>query len=44
MKDWLHAQKAEYYEEGICRLVKWYDKCFNLNGGQIALMKNNKNL
>ena len=29
MIDWLHAQMAEFYE-GICKLVKRYDKCLNL--------------
>ena len=23
---------AEFYEEGICTLMKCYDKCLNLNG------------
>ena len=31
MKYWLRAQVIEFYEEGICRLAKRYDKCLNLN-------------
>ena len=37
VKDWLHAQVAEFYEEEICKLVKHYDKCLNLNGDHIEI-------
>lgn len=33
--DWLRAQAAKFYEEGICKLVKRYDKCLNLNGDYV---------
>ena len=29
LKDWLCAQAAKFYEEGICKLVKDYGKCLN---------------
>lgn len=29
--DWLHFQAAEFFAEAICKLVKRYDKCLNLN-------------
>lgn len=35
VKDWLRAQAAKFYEEGICKLVKRYDKCLNLNGDYV---------
>jgi hypothetical protein len=31
VKDWLRAQAAEFYEEGILKLVKRYEKCLNVN-------------
>lgn len=32
---WLRSQAAEFYAEGICKLVKRYDKCLNLHGDYV---------
>lgn len=32
VKDWLLTKTAEFYENGICKLVKSCDKCLTLNG------------
>lgn len=32
--DWLVTQAAKFYE-GICKLIKWYEKCLDLNGDSI---------
>ena len=35
VKNWPCTQAAEFYEEGICKLLKRYDKYFNLNYGYV---------
>ena len=35
MKDLLRAQVAEFYEEGIYKLVERYDKCLNSNAAYV---------
>ena len=32
---WLKAQAAEFFDEGISKLVHRYDKCLNLNGDYV---------
>jgi hypothetical protein len=33
--DWSNSQGAVWYEEGICKLVSRYDKCFNVQGDYV---------
>ena len=33
--DWLNSQAAVWYEEGISKLVSWYDKCLNIQGDYV---------
>jgi hypothetical protein len=33
--DWLNSQAAVWYEEGISKLVSWYDKCLNAQGDYV---------
>jgi [histone H3]-lysine36 N-dimethyltransferase SETMAR len=35
VNNWLKTQAAEFYEEGIVKLIKRYDKCLNLNGDYV---------
>ena len=32
---WLQSPVAEFYEEGISKVVKRYDKCLHLNGNYV---------
>ena len=32
---WLTSQAADFYEEGIQKLVQRYDKCFNIEGNYV---------
>jgi hypothetical protein len=36
IKNQLCAHMAEFYEEGVCKLVKLYDKFLNLNGDYVG--------
>jgi len=33
--DRLNSQAAVWYEEGISKLVSWYDKCLNVQGDYV---------
>uniref|UniRef100_A0A1B6F3X3 Tc1-like transposase DDE domain-containing protein n=1 Tax=Cuerna arida TaxID=1464854 RepID=A0A1B6F3X3_9HEMI len=33
--NWLKTQAADFYEEGIVKLIHRYDKCLNLNGDYV---------
>jgi len=33
--DWLDTQAADFYEEGISKLIHRYDKCLNLFGDYV---------
>ena len=33
--DWLNSQAADWYEEGISKLVSRYDKCLNVQGDYV---------
>jgi len=33
--DWLNSQAAVWYEEGISKLVSWYEKCLNVQGDYV---------
>lgn len=32
---WLMSQVADFYRDGIEKLVPWYDNCLNLNGNYV---------
>jgi len=33
--DWLNSQAAVWYEEGISKLVSWYDNCLSVQGDYV---------
>jgi len=35
MNEWLKSQAAKFYDDGINKLVRRYDKCLNLNGDYV---------
>jgi hypothetical protein len=32
---WLHNLAAPFFDEGLQRLVPWYDKCLNVDGNYV---------
>jgi len=35
VNEWLKSQAANFYDDGINKLVHRYDKCLNLNGDYV---------
>jgi len=33
--NWLHNLAAPFYDEGLQKLVQWYDKCLNVDGNYV---------
>ena len=34
--DLTNSQAAVWYEERVSKLVSWYDKCLNVQGGEVG--------